>query len=76
MKTVCFIQQKLSSNRFEKNKKTTAMKTYNAPKIETVILDNEIALVLASDPPIGPGETNNNLPEHFRNQPFFENLNS
>lgn len=52
------------------------MKTYNAPKIETVILDNEIALVLASDPPIGPGETINNLPEHFRNQPFFENLNS
>lgn len=52
------------------------MKTYKAPNIETIILDNEIALVLASEPPVAPGETNNHLPEHFKNQPFFVNLNS
>lgn len=33
-------------------------KTYQTPKIEIVILDNEISLVLATNPPAGPGENN------------------
>ena len=31
-------------------------KTYITPELEIVILDNEISLVLASNPPAGPGE--------------------
>ena len=33
-------------------------KTYQTPKLEIVILDNEISLVLATEPPGGPGEGN------------------
>lgn len=31
-------------------------KIYIAPELEIVILDNEISLVLATNPPAGPGE--------------------
>lgn len=33
-------------------------KAYTTPNIELVVLDNEISLVLATNPPVGPGEDN------------------
>jgi hypothetical protein len=42
---------------------------YVAPMIEHVKLDNEISLILESDPPIGPFEAKN-APEYFNNDPF------
>jgi len=41
--------------------------------IEHVKLDNEISLILESDPPIGPFETKN-APEYFNNDPFKTNV--
>jgi len=38
-----------------------------------VKLDNEISLILESDPPIGPFETKN-APEYFNNDPFKTNV--
>jgi hypothetical protein len=38
-------------------------KKYNVPQIEIITLDNEIAMVLQTTPPAGPGEStpeNNN----------------
>ena len=43
---------------------------YTAPCIEIIKLDNEISLALESDPPVGPGEVNNNYPTAFSNSPF------
>lgn len=31
-------------------------KTYIVPRIEIILLDNEISLALQSAPPVGPGE--------------------
>ncbi len=31
-------------------------KTYFTPEVVKIVLDNEISLVLATNPPIGPGE--------------------
>lgn len=42
---------------------------YIAPRIEIILLDNEISLQLASNPPGGPGETNLS-PAHFKKDPF------
>jgi hypothetical protein len=51
------------------------MKTYTAPIIELIILDNEISLALESTPPAGPNEGNNTLvPEFFNNDPWKNNL--
>jgi len=51
--------------------KVIAKRVYSTPAIEMILLDNEISLVLASDPPIGPGETNNNSRfDYFNNDPF------
>jgi hypothetical protein len=44
-------------------------KTYIAPQIELIELDNEISLALESNPPEGPGETQN-----FQENPFKENV--
>jgi len=44
-------------------------RVYTAPVIEHVKLDNEISLILESDPPIGPFE-GKNAPEYFNNDPF------
>lgn len=44
-------------------------RTYSAPLIEQVILDNEISLVLQSDPG-EPGASNSITPEYFNNDPF------
>jgi hypothetical protein len=51
-------------------------KTYITPQVETVELDNEISLALASAPPGGPGEVHNVIavPEYFGNEPFNTNL--
>ncbi len=50
-------------------------KTYTAPQIEFIILDNEISLALESAPPFGPEETNNvQIPEYFKNNPYQTNL--
>ncbi|MDD4968317.1 MAG: hypothetical protein PHT07_02695 [Paludibacter sp.] len=44
-------------------------RVYSSPEIEHVKLDNDISLILESDPPNGPNETNN-TPEYFKNDPF------
>ena len=48
----------------------TIKQTYQSPQITEVRLDNEISLVLNSNPPDGPGEgegMNNQIPIFFRN---------
>ena len=49
-------------------------KTYCAPTIELIKLDNQITLQLASNAPDGPGESISNAPEYFNNDPFRMNL--
>ena len=47
------------------------VRVYQTPSIELIRLDNEISLVLATDPPTPPGEVKNNLaPDYFNNDPF------
>lgn len=46
---------------------------YTSPRIELIILDNEISLALESSPPAGPEETSTNLPFNFNNNPFKGN---
>ena len=52
-------------------------KTYSAPQVERIELDNEIALQLESAPsqapPTPPGEARLNAPEYFNNDPFKTN---
>ena len=49
----------------------TYKQKYKTPKIECIVLDNEISLTLDSTPPIGPGdETVRNTPEYLNNDPF------
>ena len=55
----------------KKINKTSA--TYNAPNVERIELDNEIALQLESTPPKAPGEANLVAPEYFNNDPFKTN---
>jgi len=43
---------------------------YNAPQIERIELDNEIALQLESTPPKAPGEAKIIGSEYFNNDPF------
>ena len=51
--------------------KVITKRVYSTPAIELISLDNEISLILASDPPIGPGEVkNNSVPEYFNNNPY------
>ena len=46
-------------------------KTYIAPSIELIMLDNQISLALESSPPVGPEETVNfAIPEHFDFNPL------
>jgi hypothetical protein len=51
----------------------SAKKSYKAPKIERIRLDNEISLALESVPPSGPNETSQ-VPEYFNSDPFKTNL--
>jgi hypothetical protein len=47
-------------------------KSYVAPQIELIKLDNEISLALESTPPAGPSETKNNIStDSFTNIPFI-----
>lgn len=48
-------------------------KIYSTPRIDLIILDNEISLALESSPPVGPEELSNNLPFNFNNNPFKGN---
>lgn len=44
---------------------------YTSPRIELIVLDNEISLALESSPPLGPGEVHNvKSPENFNNNPL------
>ena len=45
-------------------------RVYQHPSIECIKLDNEISLILASDPPYGPGEDNNFNPEFYEENPY------
>ena len=47
-------------------------KTYIAPLIELIKLDNEISLALESTPPVGPSEVSNfnQNPEYYENTAF------
>ncbi len=49
-------------------------KTYSIPRIERIVLDNEISLQLESaTPPYGPGESRN-VPEQHTDEPFKQHL--
>jgi hypothetical protein len=51
----------------------TAKRSWLVPTIVQIKLDNEIALVLESTPPEGPGEGGTGymkVPEYFNNDPF------
>lgn len=52
----------------------TVKRTYIAPQIDQIKLDNEISLALESSPPSGPGESLGKAPEYFNNDPFKTNL--
>ena len=58
----------------QRNMKTTLVKNqkhaYCAPNIEYIILDNEISLVLESEPPIFPGEGQLKAPDYFNSDPY------
>lgn len=43
---------------------------YKTPFIVRINLDNEISLVLESNPPEGPEEVTSNATEYFNNDPF------
>jgi hypothetical protein len=54
--------------------KDITKKKYTTPRIEQVKLDNEISLILASAPPLGPFELASKAPEYFNNDPFKTNV--
>lgn len=45
-------------------------KEYMPPKVELIKLDNEISLILESDPPLGPDETLNMKSDYMKIDPF------
>jgi hypothetical protein len=47
---------------------------YTTPKIEKIVLDNEISLALQSAPPTGPDEGISKVYEYFNNDPYKTNL--
>ena len=47
---------------------------YTSPRIELIELDNEISLVLDSNPPVGPGGGYLIKPEYLNNDPFKANM--
>jgi len=54
-------------------KTTTEKRTYNTPQLELVKLDNDISLILESEPPVGPDEALSS-PQFFNNDPFKNNI--
>ncbi len=51
-----------------------AKKTYTAPQVELILIDNEIALALESAPPAGPSEGALLSPEFMHNDPYRNNI--
>jgi len=49
-------------------------RVYSQPEITRVKLDNEISLVLESNPAAGPDEVMNNAHEYFNTDPFKNNM--
>lgn len=47
---------------------------YVSPKLEQIQLDNEISLVLESNPPTGPNEGLNKAPECLIKDPYKSNV--
>lgn len=45
-------------------------KDYKLPKIEPILLDQNISLYLESVPPVLPGEEIVSVPEYFKIDPF------
>ena len=60
----------LDHNHLKSNIMNSKKQSYTAPQIESIELDNEIALQLESTPPKAPGEAKLNAPEYFDNDPF------
>ena len=59
----------------EKLIKKTNRREYNTPNLVLIKLDNEISLILESEPPTGPNESINNITsDYFKNDPFKNNL--
>lgn len=55
------------------NNKSVVKQEYSAPKVEKVRIDNEISLILESEPPIY-GDNISNTPESFNNDVFKGNI--
>lgn len=52
----------------------TIKNNYTTPEIQKIGLDNEISLILVSEPPIGPGEEEYGMqsaPDYFSNEPYI-----
>lgn len=47
---------------------------YKAPRIEMIVLDNEISLQLESNPPLGPGEGTSLSPMYLKNDLFKNSM--
>ena len=48
--------------------------SYTTPEIQKIGLDNDISLILVSEPPLGPGEEEYGIqsaPDYFSNEPFL-----
>lgn len=50
--------------------KTPQNRVYSLPLIERVVLDNEISLVLESDPPTFESSNKSSVPEYFNVDSF------
>ena len=55
------------------NNKSILKREYSSPRIDNVKIDNEISLILESNPPVY-GDNRSNTPESFRNDVFKDNL--
>jgi hypothetical protein len=55
------------------NKKSAIKREYCAPNVEKVCIDNEISLILESEPPVY-GNNLNKMPESFNNDVFKGNI--
>jgi len=51
-----------------------AKRVYIPPTLEQIKLDNEISLILESNPPVGPYESLNKVPDCFQSDPFKINI--
>jgi hypothetical protein len=56
------------------NNQNKDKRVYAAPLIDRILLDNEISLILESDPPFGPDESISFAVEYFNNNPFKSNV--